>query len=42
MLKFFTNPASKYTYLRPLKRENLMTTSGGSELTECIEMKNIV
>ena len=44
MLKFFTNPASKYAYLRTLKRENLMIwfTSGVSELREGIEMKKIV
>ena len=44
MLKFFTNPASKYAYLRTLKEENFMIwpTAGRSELVEGIKIKKIL
>ena len=44
MLKFFTNPASKYAYLRSLKGENFMMwpTPGESELVEGIKIKKIL
>ena len=43
MLKFFTNPASKYAYLRTLKRANFIIwpTPKGSELVMGIKMKKI-
>ena len=44
MLMFFTNPASKYAYLRTLKGENSMIwpTPSGSELVEGIRMTKIL
>ena len=41
MLKFFTNPAPKYAYLRTLEKTNFMIlpTPGGRELVEGIKMK---
>ena len=44
MLKFFTNPASKYAYLRTLKRANFIIwpTLEGSELAKGIKMKKIL
>ena len=44
MLKFFTNPASKYAYLRTLKRADFMILppSEGSELVKGIKMKKIL
>ena len=44
MLKFFTNPASKYAYLRSLERENFMIwpTPGRGELVEGIKIKKIL
>ena len=44
MLKFFSNPASKYANLRTFKRANFMiwTTSEGSELVKGITMKKIL
>ena len=44
MLKFFTNPASKYAYLRTLKRPNLMIRPRfeGCELVRGITIKEIL
>ena len=44
MLKFFTNPASKYAYWRTLKIANFMIlpTSEGSEFVKGIKMKKIL
>ena len=40
MLKFFTNPASKYAYLRTFERQNVMiwSTLEGGELVKGITM----
>ena len=44
MLKFFTNPASKYAYLRTFKIADFMiwSTLEVSELVKGIKMKKIV
>ena len=44
MLKFFTNPASKYAYLRTFKSANFMIrpTSEGSESVEGIKIKKFL
>ena len=44
MLKFFTNIASKYAYLKTFKRANFMIrpTPEGSELAKGIKMKKIL
>ena len=44
MLKFFTNPPSKYANLRTSKRANFMiwSTPKGSELVNGIKMKKIL
>ena len=44
MLKFFTNPASKYAYLSIFKRANFIVwpTPEGSELAKGLKMKKIM
>ena len=44
MLKFFTNPASKYAHLRTFKRPNFVIwpTPEGCELIKVITMKKIL